>query len=344
MVATCIQKSIRRFQFRCKLYRMVELYAVVKKARSKVEDNVTKRVVHRSSDLRLETEPLFKAWESIESRYLKPRSNSTEVLKTKLKSLAVTLCAATLKAKLHRIRFNKVKKAAIVFQASWKGVSHRKKMDSKLWGRCHNAMLGVRAELEKFNGMKRRRKASFDREEKGVYIPNIGQLKGVTKLIVKHHQERVYFAAEVKKINKRWKEQARTVMITNELFFNLDPKSAKEKRRIAITELTSVSVSTMPDNFFIIHCKDYDYIMVCEQKIELVKVLRDRYWYLKHEELKVNFADKLEAKNKSSKVQKFEFRRSAEKKGTSWALDKADKYLMIVDVHDDSTHDQYASQ
>ena len=51
-----------------------------------------------------------------------------------------------------------------------------------------------------------------------------------------------------------------------------------------------------------------------------------------------NFSDNLQAKNKSKKVQQFSFRRSAEKNGTTWALDTTDKTLMVVDVHDNSSH------
>jgi hypothetical protein len=340
MVATCIQKAIRNFQFRCKLYKMVDLHGVIKKAHSKVENNVTLRAVKRGPDLRLETDPLFKEWESLEAKFLKPRSNSSEMLYTAQKSLAVSLCAATLKAKLQRIRFQKKRNAAVIFQASWKGLSHRKNMDKALWNKCHNAMLGVRAELEKFKGVKRRRRASFDRVEKGIYIDDFMSLKGVGKLLVKNNQPNVLFAANVMKINKRWKEQPRTVMITDDFFFNLDPKTAKEKRRLAITDITSVSLSTLADDFFIIHCTDYDYIMMCLQKLEIVKILTKRLWYLKQQELKINFGDNLEAKNKSNKVQKFEFKRSAERIGTTHVLDKVEKQLMHVDVFDNSSHEE----
>jgi len=344
MVAKCIQKVIRSFQFRCKLYKMITLHGVIKKAMDSVAKNTAARIVTRGPNLRLETEPLFKNWETLEAKYLKSGTTASKKLYEGHKSLAVSLCAASLKAKLQRLRFNKKRKAAVTFQASWKGLSHRKKMDKEMWDSCHNAMLGVRSELEKYHSIKQRRRVSFDREEEGIYVPEIGSTKGVLKLLTKHQQEKVYFAAQVMKINKRWKEQGRTVLVTNQFVFNLEPKTAKEKRRLAISEILSVSMSTLPDNFVIIHAKDYDYIMILEQKLELVKILKDRYWFLKSEEMKINFSDDLEAKNKSHKIQKFSFRRSTEKSGSTWAVSKTDKTTMVVDVHDDSSHVGSSSQ
>ena len=70
--------------------------------------------------------------------------------------------------------------------------------------------------------------------------------------------------------------------------YNIDPTSAKIRRRIALSNISHISTSQLSDNFFLIHVPtEYDYLYISGRKTEIVAVLRLAYMHATGEELNV---------------------------------------------------------
>jgi hypothetical protein len=65
--------------------------------------------------------------------------------------------------------------------------------------------------------------------------------------ILSKGDSKVLFSAGVKKINTSLKPQERTLLISDKGLYNLDAKKHSHKRRIDISNFTSISVSTLSD-------------------------------------------------------------------------------------------------
>lgn len=57
--------------------------------------------------------------------------------------------------------------------------------------------------------------------------------------------------------------------------YNIEPGSSKVRRKIAIGNISHISVSLLSDNFFVIHVpQEYDYVYVSGRKTEIIAALR----------------------------------------------------------------------
>ena len=60
--------------------------------------------------------------------------------------------------------------------------------------------------------------------------------------------------------------------------YNIEPGSLKIRRRIAIGNISHISVSLLSDNFLVIHVpQEYDYLYASGRKTEIVAALRLSY-------------------------------------------------------------------
>jgi hypothetical protein len=100
----------------------------------------------------------------------------------------------------------------------------------------------------------------------------------ILRTMAKHGDKALMFADHVVKVNRRNKMQRRTLLITDQAVYNLDPGSYKVKRRIPLSILGSVSMSSLQDNFFALHVPtEYDYLLVSSKKIEIVTTIVKAY-------------------------------------------------------------------
>lgn len=68
--------------------------------------------------------------------------------------------------------------------------------------------------------------------------------------------------------------------------YNIEPGSSKVRRRIAIGNISHISVSLLSDNFFVIHVpQEYDYVYASGSKTEIIAALRLAYLEAIGEEL-----------------------------------------------------------
>jgi len=104
--------------------------------------------------------------------------------------------------------------------------------------------------------------------------------------------------------------QDRILVITESAIYNIDPSTFKVKRRISISGLGSISMSSMPDNFFAVHIpNEYDYLFVTNRKVEIVLKLLENFQRLTAKPLIVNFSDKFEYRADNSLVREIIFTR-----------------------------------
>lgn len=88
--------------------------------------------------------------------------------------------------------------------------------------------------------------------------------------------ETVLFSDLVVKINRKNKEQTRTILITNKAVYNLLPTNqGKCKRRIEFEKISAVTDSQTSDEFAIHVADEYDYRFKSARKQEIINVLKE---------------------------------------------------------------------
>jgi len=94
----------------------------------------------------------------------------------------------------------------------------------------------------------------------------------------KDNSETVLYSNQVIKINRRGKEQTRTLLITNKAVYNCKPKSVtKVQRKIPLTELASVTLSTVSGEFVLHVPREYDYRYKSNDCRNIAKALKLSY-------------------------------------------------------------------
>jgi len=139
-------------------------------------------------------------------------------------------------------------------------------------------------------GAKERRKSSVDKTFWGDHL-NTSSISAILRTLTKHGDTQVVFADVVLKINKRNKMQQRVLLATENAIYNIEPNSYKLKRRIPYELLGSISMSNLPDNFFLFHVPtEYDYLMVSGKKVEIVTRVSDAWEKKMSETLSITFS------------------------------------------------------
>ena len=89
----------------------------------------------------------------------------------------------------------------------------------------------------------------------------------------------VLFSCEVLKINRRGEAVPRTLLVCANSIFLLDADARRgARRKIPLRSLASLRMSEMSDNFLAMVCPaEYDLLVVCGRKTELVVVLREAH-------------------------------------------------------------------
>jgi serum/glucocorticoid-regulated kinase 2 len=119
-------------------------------------------------------------------------------------------------------------------------------------------------------------------DDKGDHLCLAGN-HSVQKMLNKHGvnkptAEIVAFSDFVTKINKKDKEQARVLLITNNALYNLMPNGyGKCKRRIPISSIAGVTASQISDEFVLHVPEEYDYRFKSAKKQKICEVLEQLY-------------------------------------------------------------------
>ncbi|KAJ6651635.1 hypothetical protein lerEdw1_020767 [Lerista edwardsae] len=153
---------------------------------------------------------------------------------------------------------------------------------------------------------KERRHNSINRNFVGDYIglenrPELRRFVG--------RRERVEFADTVLKYDRRFKTVKRDLILTPRFLYLIGREKVKQgpekgairevlKRQIELERIQSVSLSTLQDDFIIIHEPQYDSVLESVFKTELLSLLHKRYEERTQKLLPVKFSNQLEFKVK----------------------------------------------
>ncbi|XP_060119848.1 unconventional myosin-Ie-like [Heteronotia binoei] len=122
-------------------------------------------------------------------------------------------------------------------------------------------------------------------------------------------REHVDFADTVVKYDRRFKTVKRDLILTPKLLYLIGREKVKQgpekgaikevlKRQIELERIQSVSLSTLQDDFIIIHEPQYDSVLESTFKTELLSLLCKRYEERAQKPLTVRFSNQLEFKVK----------------------------------------------
>ncbi|XP_063173201.1 unconventional myosin-Ie-like [Candoia aspera] len=153
---------------------------------------------------------------------------------------------------------------------------------------------------------KERRHNSLNRNFMGDYIglenrPELRRFLG--------RRERVDFADTVTKYDRRFKTVKRDLILTPKWLYLIGREKVKQgpdkgavkevlKRQIEVERIQSVSLSTLQDDFIIVHEAQYDSVLESVFKTELLSLLCKRYEERTGKQLPVRFSNQLEFKVK----------------------------------------------
>ncbi|CAL8248868.1 unnamed protein product [Lota lota] len=153
---------------------------------------------------------------------------------------------------------------------------------------------------------KERRRNSLNRNFVGDYIgtdnhPEVRQFVG--------RRERIDFADVVTKYDRRFRTVKRDLILTPKFLYLIGREKVKQgpekgqiqevlKRHIELEKIQSLSLSTMQDDFFIIHEEQYDSVLQSIFKTEFISLLVKRYKEKTQKKLPLKFNNLLEFKVK----------------------------------------------
>ncbi|KAM4601251.1 myosin IEb isoform 2-T2 [Polymixia lowei] len=153
---------------------------------------------------------------------------------------------------------------------------------------------------------KERRSNSLNRNFVGDYIgtdnhPEIRQFVG--------RRERIDFADVVVKYDRRFRSVKRDLILTPKFLYLIGREKVKQgpdkgqirevlKRQIELEKIQSVSLSTLQDDFFIVHEEQYDSVLQSVFKTEFLSLLFKRYEEKSQKKLPLKFNNLLEFKVK----------------------------------------------
>uniref|UniRef100_A0A671NR69 Myosin IEa n=1 Tax=Sinocyclocheilus anshuiensis TaxID=1608454 RepID=A0A671NR69_9TELE len=145
---------------------------------------------------------------------------------------------------------------------------------------------------------KERRRHSLNRNFVGDYIgmddrPELRQFVG--------KREKIDFADKVNKFDRRFKVRLPKLCLKLEKVKQGPEKGmVKEvlKRKIDVEKIMAVSLSTMQDDFMILHEEEYDSLLECVFKTEFISLLARRYEERTQKKLPLKFSTTLEMKLK----------------------------------------------
>ncbi|XP_063736806.1 myosin IEb isoform X2 [Eleginops maclovinus] len=153
---------------------------------------------------------------------------------------------------------------------------------------------------------KERRRNSINRNFVGDYLgtdnhPEIRQFVG--------RRERIDFADVVVKFDRRFRTVKRDLILTPKFLYLIGREKVKQgpdkgriqevlKRKIEINKIQSVSLSTLQDDFFIVHEEEYDSVLQSVFKTEFLSLLVKRFQEKTEKKLPLKFNNLLEFKVK----------------------------------------------
>eukprot|EP01125_Pyxidicula_operculata_P008053 TRINITY_DN2724_c0_g1_i1.p1 TRINITY_DN2724_c0_g1~~TRINITY_DN2724_c0_g1_i1.p1 ORF type:complete len:1027 (-),score=294.17 TRINITY_DN2724_c0_g1_i1:177-3257(-) len=161
-------------------------------------------------------------------------------------------------------------------------------------------------------GKKDRRQESMSPNFQGDYS-NYDQNYGLQTALGPHKEERVVFADQVMRLNRRLRVERRDFMVSVEAVYlvmrasKLGQNFYKMTRRTPLSQIQSVSLSTLQDNFVVIHCAPTDIVIECSHKTEMLAVMLEYTEKATGRKFNLNFTDNItfNVENNDTRVMNF---------------------------------------
>uniref|UniRef100_A0A3P8WP09 Myosin IF n=1 Tax=Cynoglossus semilaevis TaxID=244447 RepID=A0A3P8WP09_CYNSE len=192
---------------------------------------------------------------------------------------------------LEEMRERKFDTFARIIQKAWRRYNARKKYEQ------------MREEASDIlYNSKERRRNSINRNFVGDYL-GLEQRPELRQFLAK--RERVDFADSVTKFDRRFKSIKRDLILTPKGIYLIGREKVKKgpekgqvkevlKRKLEFGSITSVSLSTRQDDFFILHEAQYDSLLESNFKTEFLSLLSKRFEDVTKQKLMISFMDRLE--------------------------------------------------
>uniref|UniRef100_A0A665VVN1 Osteoclast-stimulating factor 1 n=1 Tax=Echeneis naucrates TaxID=173247 RepID=A0A665VVN1_ECHNA len=153
---------------------------------------------------------------------------------------------------------------------------------------------------------KERRRHSLNRNFVGDYL-GMDDRPELRQFLAK--REKIDFADKVTKYDRRFKGIKRDLILTPKSVYLIGREKLKQgaekgqvtevlKRRIDVEKILAVSLSTMQDDFMILHEQEYDSLLECVFKTEFISLLARRFEEKTQRKLPLKFSNTLEMKLK----------------------------------------------
>jgi myosin-1 len=178
--------------------------------------------------------------------------------------------------------------AALVIQKAWRN-----------WVGKKHALEQRAAAANLFRGRKDRRSASMNKKFEADYM-RYDFNYGLQNALGPNKEERVVFADQCTRINRRLRAERRDFVLTVEAFYLVLRASKvgqtfyKLTLRQPIHNVQSVSLSTLQDNFLVFHIPGEDVLIECENKTELCAVLIEYAEKKTGRKIPLNFNDNIQ--------------------------------------------------
>jgi hypothetical protein len=116
----------------------------------------------------------------------------------------------------------------------------------------------------------------------------LGENPKMVAMMSKYGEHIVMFSDMIMKINRKGRMKEYWMMITDGGMYLLEVGSAKLHHRIPLADISHISASLLPDNFFVIHVPaDQDRLFISGRKTEIVTSLRIVYFDHVKQELNI---------------------------------------------------------
>ena len=103
--------------------------------------------------------------------------------------------------------------------------------------------------------------------------------------LLTQYGETIEYSAELTKINRKEKKQSRILLLTNKAIYNIKPNNYdKIQRRIALSDIASITISETSLEFTINIPMEYDYRFIhndIKQRKEFINIISNLYKSIK---------------------------------------------------------------
>jgi len=161
-------------------------------------------------------------------------------------------------------------------------------------------------------GKKDRRAESQERKFEGDYI-RYDQNYGLQNALGPNKSERVLFADQVLKLNRRLRLERRDLILTVDAIYfvmratKLNQALYKLSARIRIAEITKMALSTLQDNFVVLYTPQADFVFENHRKTEFLSIVMEYYQNQMGKALPVEFTDTINYRTNHGDTRTFTF-------------------------------------